>query len=36
MDRGRLPVVAVAVTGLLRDPAFHVAKCAAEVSSGEW
>nr|XP_047937047.1 probable inactive peptidyl-prolyl cis-trans isomerase-like 6 isoform X3 [Anser cygnoides] len=30
MDRGRLPVVAVAVTGLLRDPAFHVAKCAAE------
>ncbi|XP_035179090.1 probable inactive peptidyl-prolyl cis-trans isomerase-like 6 isoform X1 [Oxyura jamaicensis] len=30
MDRGRLPVVVVAVTGLLQDPAFHVAKCTAE------
>ncbi|XP_021248545.1 peptidyl-prolyl cis-trans isomerase-like 6 isoform X7 [Numida meleagris] len=29
MDRERLPVV-VEVTGLLQDPAFHVAKCAAE------
>ncbi|XP_065593048.1 probable inactive peptidyl-prolyl cis-trans isomerase-like 6 isoform X2 [Cyrtonyx montezumae] len=29
MDCERLPVV-VEVTGLLRDPAFHVAKCTAE------
>lgn len=31
----RRQLVAVAVTGLLQDPAFHVAKCTAEVSSRE-
>ncbi|XP_071892227.1 probable inactive peptidyl-prolyl cis-trans isomerase-like 6 isoform X3 [Anas platyrhynchos] len=31
----RRQLVAVAVTGLLQDPAFHVAKCAAEELRGE-